>query len=249
TGGRLGLRLGKFGAFIGCSNYPECKYTRKLAVESDTHKEAPAADGPLNLGTDPASGEAVTLRKGPYGFYVQLGEGTAKQKPKRVSLPKEMDAAAVTLATALGLLSLPREVGRHPETGKMITAGIGRFGPYLEHDGAYASLGGDEDVLAIGLHRAVDLLQGARSRKSPRPLRVLGTHPEDGKPVTLHKGRYGPYVKHGRINASVPKDKAPETLSFEDALALVAARAAKGAKTRKKTGKKRTGTGARPSAG
>ncbi len=249
TGGRLGLRLGKFGAFIGCSNYPECKYTRKLAVESDTHKEAPAADGPLNLGTDPASGEAVTLRKGPYGFYVQLGEGTAKQKPKRVSLPKEMDAAAVTLATALGLLSLPREVGRHPETGKMITAGIGRFGPYLEHDGAYASLGGNEDVLAIGLNRAVDLLQGARSRKSPRPLRVLGTHPDVGKTVTLHKGLYRHYLKHGRINATVQKDKPPETLSFEDALALVAARAAKGAKTRKKTGKKRTGTGARPSAG
>ncbi|MEE8279112.1 MAG: type I DNA topoisomerase, partial [Alphaproteobacteria bacterium] len=124
AGGRLGLRLGKFGAFIGCANYPECKYTRKLAVAGDTHKDAPAvADGPLNLGADPASGEAVTLRKGPYGFYVQLGEGTAKQKPRRVSLPKEMDPAAVTLEAALGLLSLPREVGPHPATGKMITAG------------------------------------------------------------------------------------------------------------------------------
>ena len=250
AGGRLGLRLGKFGAFIGCANYPECKYTRKLAVAGDTHKDAPAvADGPLNLGADPASGEAVTLRKGPYGFYVQLGEGTAKQKPRRVSLPKEMDPAAVTLEAALGLLSLPREVGPHPATGKMITAGIGRFGAYLEHDGAYASLGGSEDVLTIGLNRAVDLLQGARPRKSSGPLRVLGAHPEDGKPVTLHKGRYGPYVKHGRINASLPKNKALEALSFEDALALIAARAAKGARTRKKTGKKRAGTGARPSAG
>ncbi len=250
AGGRLGLRLGKFGAFIGCANYPECKYTRKLAVAGDTHKDAPAvADGPLNLGADPASGEAVTLRKGPYGFYVQLGEGTAKQKPRRVSLPKEMDPAAVTLEAALGLLSLPREVGPHPATGKMITAGIGRFGAYLEHDGAYASLGGSEDVLTIGLNRAVDLLQGARPRQSSGPLRVLGAHPEDGKPVTLHKGRYGPYVKHGRINASLPKNKALEALSFEDALALIAARAAKGARTRKKTGKKRAGTGARPSAG
>ncbi len=250
AGGRLGLRLGKFGAFIGCANYPECKYTRKLAVAGDTHKDAPAvADGPLNLGADPASGEAVTLRKGPYGFYVQLGEGTAKQKPRRVSLPKEMDPAAVTLEAALGLLSLPREVGPHPATGKMITAGIGRFGAYLEHDGAYASLGGSEDVLTIGLNRAVDLLQNARPRQSSGPLRVLGAHPEDGKPVTLHKGRYGPYVKHGRINASLPKNKALEALSFEDALALIAARAAKGARTRKKTGKKRAGTGARPSAG
>ncbi len=250
TGGRLGLRLGKFGAFIGCSNYPECKYTRKLAVESDTHKDAPAvADGPLHLGADPASGEVVTLREGPYGFYVQLGEAKAKQKPRRVSLPKEMDPAAITLEAALGLLSLPREVGPHPATGKMITAGIGRFGAYLEHDGAYASLGGSEDVLTIGLNRAVDLLQGARPRKSSGPLRVLGAHPEDGKPVTLHKGRYGPYVKHGRTNASVPKNKALETLSFEDALALIAARAAKGARTHKKTGKKRAGTGARPSAG
>ncbi len=250
AGGRLGLRLGKFGAFIGCANYPECKYTRKLAVAGDTHKDAPAvADGPLNLGADPASGAAVTLRKGPYGFYVQLGEGTAKQKPRRVSLPKEMDPAAVTLEAALGLLSLPREVGPHPATGKMITAGIGRFGAYLEHDGAYASLGGSEDVLTIGLNRAVDLLQNARPRQSSGPLRVLGAHPEDGKPVTLHKGRYGPYVKHGRINASLPKNKALEALSFEDALALIAARAAKGARTRKKTGKKRAGTGARPSAG
>ncbi len=250
AGGRLGLRLGKFGAFIGCSNYPECKYTRKLAVAGDTHKDAPAvADGPLNLGADPASGEAVTLRKGPYGFYVQLGEAKAKQKPRRVSLPKEMDPAAVTLETALGLLSLPREVGPHPATSKMITAGIGRFGAYLEHDGAYASLGGSEDVLTIGLNRAVDLLQNARPRQSSGPLRVLGAHPEDGKPVTLHKGRYGPYVKHGRINASLPKNKALEALSFEDALALIAARAAKGARTRKKTGKKRAGTGARPSAG
>ncbi len=250
AGGRLGLRLGKFGAFIGCANYPECKYTRKLAVAGDTHKDAPAvADGPLNLGADPASGEAVTLRKGPYGFYVQLGEGTAKQKPRRVSLPKEMDPAAVTLEAALGLLSLPREVGPHPATGKMITAGIGRFGAYLEHDGAYASLGGSEDVLTIGLNRAVDLLQNARPRQSSGPLRVLGAHPEDGKPVTLHKGRYGPYVKHGRINASLPKNKVLEALSFEDALALIAARAAKGARTRKKTGKKRAGTGARPSAG
>ncbi|MEE8623045.1 MAG: topoisomerase C-terminal repeat-containing protein, partial [Alphaproteobacteria bacterium] len=174
---------------------------------------------------------------------------TAKQKPRRVSLPKEMDPAAVTLEAALGLLSLPREVGPHPATGKMITAGIGRFGAYLEHDGAYASLGGSEDVLTIGLNRAVDLLQGARPRQSSGPLRVLGAHPEDGKPVTLHKGRYGPYVKHGRINASLPKNKALEALSFEDALALIAARAAKGAKTRKKTGRKWTGTGPRPSAG
>jgi len=248
--GRLGLKLGKYGAFIGCSTYPECKYTRKLAAGDESPEAALiGANGPVNLGSDAVSGEAVTLRNGPYGFYIQLGEGEDKKKPKRVSLPKEIAPDALTLKTALGLLALPRDVGPHPDTGKMIQAGIGRFGPYLRHNGAYASLGPDEDLLTIGLNRAVDLLQNAKPRGESGKLRVLGEHPEDGKPVSLHGGRYGPYVKHGSINATVPPDRSLDTLTLDEALVLIADRVARGPakkKTARKTGKntaKKAGTG------
>ena len=248
--GRLGLKLGKYGAFIGCSTYPECKYTRKLAAGDESPEAALiGANGPVNLGGDAVSGEAVTLRNGPYGFYIQLGEGEDKKKPKRVSLPKEIAPDALTLKTALGLLALPRDVGPHPDTGKMIQAGIGRFGPYLRHNGAYASLGPDEDLLTIGLNRAVDLLQNAKPRGESGKLRVLGEHPEDGKPVSLHGGRYGPYVKHGSINATVPPDRSLDTLTLDEALVLIADRVARGPakkKTARKTGKKtakKAGTG------
>jgi len=187
----------------------------------------------------------VTLRKGPYGQYVQLGEAapaakTAKGKkakgkemvkPKRVSLPKGTDAASLTLEKALKLLSLPRVVGAHPETGQPITAGVGRFGPYLHHGDVYKSLPGGDDVLEIGLNRAVDLLASAKPRRSPA--RLIGAHPLDGKPVTLSAGRYGPYVSHGRVNATLPKGR--EDVSLDEAVALIAARAAKGGgKTRAK---------------
>jgi DNA topoisomerase-1 len=246
-GGRLGLKLGKFGAFIGCSNYPECKFTRKLTVGGgdDDESDAALAAGPIALGIDAESGEAVTIRKGPYGPYIQLGEAPdkdapkvanakAKAKPKRVSIPKGVDPLAIDLEMARGLLALPREVGLHPESGKPINAGIGRFGPYVESEKKYASIPADEDVLAIGLNRAVDLLASAKSKGPGRNAgKEIGTHPDDGKPVTLHSGRYGPYVKHGRINATVPAAVDPEQMTFEDALALIAAKAAKGPATKK----------------
>jgi len=254
--GRLSLKLGKFGAFIGCSNYPECRFTRPLAVAGNG--ENGGADDGMNggareLGNDPVSGLPVTLRKGPYGAYVQLGETlsapkakkkskrtkgeteeqdpAAPAKPKRVSLPKGTEAASLTLEKALKLLSLPRVVGAHPETGKPITAGVGRFGPYLHHGDAYKSLPAGDDVLEIGLNRAVDLLASAKPRRNPA--RLLGAHPGDGKPVTLSSGRYGPYVSHGGVNATLPKGR--EEISLDEAVALLAARAAKGGgKTRAK---------------
>ena len=229
AGGRLGLKLSRHGAFIGCSNYPDCAFTRPLTVDPDD-AEIPA--GPREMGQDPETGEAVTLRKGPYGFYVQAGEAKGKQKPKRCSLPKSMDPDEITLDQALALLSLPRDVGTHPGTGKTIAAGLGRYGPYLRHDGRYTSLGPDEDLLTIGLNRAVTLIDEAPQRGRAKALRSLGDHPQDGKPVEILSGRYGPYVKHGRTNVSLPKGADVDTLTMEAALELLAARAAKGSKPR-----------------
>ncbi len=225
--GRLGLKLGRFGAFIGCSNYPECRYTRRLAVE-----DGEAADGdqrPRLLGEDPATHQPVTLRKGPYGYYVQLGEaegnGKAGGKPKRASLPKTMPPAEVDLARALGLLALPREIGAHPETGEIITAGIGRFGPYLRHGSTYKSLGADDDVLTIGLNRAVMLLAEAPARGRAAPGKEIGPHPADGRPITLHRGRYGPYLRHGKVLASLPRAMAEREPTVEEAVQILAAQA------------------------
>src|SRR5690606_26764543 len=214
--GRLSLKLGKFGAFIGCSNYPECRYTRRLAIEgANGHAaEAEFATGPRVLGEDPATGEQVTVRKGPWGFYVQLGEG---EKPKRVSVPKGMSPSEIDLETALKLLALPREIGPHPDTGEMIYAGLGRFGPYLKHGKVYRNIAQDE-LLTIGLNRAVALLAEARpsrGRGKPEPLRELGPHPETGEPVQVFNGRYGPYVAHRKVYATLPKDTKPEELTLE----------------------------------
>ncbi|MGI8570067.1 MAG: type I DNA topoisomerase [Methylocella sp.] len=228
--GQLSLKLGKFGAFIGCSNYPECKFTRTLAN--------PSADGAANgeragvgiLGQDPATGDEITLRDGRFGAYVQQGEG---EKPKRVSLPKNIDSRELTLDQALGLLSLPREIARHPETKQPILAGIGRFGPYVQHGKTYASIGKDDDILSIGGNRAIDLIVAKESGLTGRrfgdaanaPARVLGEHPEGGE-VVVKAGRYGPYVNHGKVNATLPGDADATTLTLEDALALFAAKAA-----------------------
>ncbi len=223
--GRLGLKLGKYGAFLGCSRYPDCTYTRPLAVAS-AEGEGAAAETmafPKELGTDPANGTKVTLRKGPYGAYVQLGEASKEHKPKRASLPKGVKPEDVTLVDALRYLSLPREVGAHPETGKMIVAGIGRFGPYLKHDEVYQSLK-DDDVLTIGLNRAVAVLKDAKPKMRQKG-RDLGAHPDDGKSVTLHSGRYGPYVAHNKLRASLPRDASPDSYTLEEAVALLAARA------------------------
>jgi len=219
--GRLSLKLGKYGAFIGCSNYPECRYTRQ--IEGGNEGAAEEKAGPRVLGTDPESGQAVSVRKGPYGTYVQLGEGTDGAKPKRVSLPKGLAPEALDLETARKLLALPRALGTHPEDGKPIVAGIGRFGPYLKHGDAFVSLPAGEDVLTIGLNRAVTLIAEGR-RGGGTVLREIGPHPDDGKPIVVMRGRFGPYLKHGRLNAPLPKAVDIDALTLADAVAQLAAR-------------------------
>ncbi|MCP4330090.1 MAG: type I DNA topoisomerase [Alphaproteobacteria bacterium] len=219
--GRLGLKLGKFGAFIGCSTYPECRYTRKLAVNGGEDGSGNGSDEPKLLGQHPDTGEPITVRVGPYGPYLQVGED---EKPKRVSLAKGLDPAEVDLAMAVRLLALPRDIGPHPESGAMMTAGIGRYGPYIKHEKSYRSLESVEDVLTIGVNRAVAILKEAKPRGGVSALRSLGDHPDDGAPVTVHKGRYGPYVKHGKVNATLPKDTTIEDITLEQALPLLAAR-------------------------
>ncbi|TWB54282.1 type I DNA topoisomerase [Nitrospirillum viridazoti] len=218
--GRLSLKLGKNGAFIGCSNYPGCKYTRPLSVEGGEEGNADR-----ELGNDPETGYPVSMKRGPYGVYVQTG-APDEPKPKRVSLPRAMNPQDVDLDIALRLLALPRSLGPHPETGQEITAGIGRFGPYLKHGDAYKNLTPDDDVLTIGLNRAVVLLAGVAARKTVAG-RELGNHPKDGKPITLGSGRFGPYVKHLKLFASIPKAINADTITLEQAVELLAAKAAK----------------------
>jgi DNA topoisomerase I len=234
--GRLSLKISsKYGAFIGCGNYPECRYTRQLADQSGGNAEAATPDG-KPLGLDPDTGLAVTLRTGRFGPYLQLGEGSEDEKPKRASIPKGVEVASVDLEHALKLLSLPRDVGLHPETSKPIVAGIGRYGPFVLHDGMYANLEGVEEVFSVGLNRAVALLaekaSGAKSRfqrAKPTVLKDLGEHPAGGK-IEVLSGRYGPYVKHNKINATIPNGRDPATLTLDEAVELIAARAAKGGK-------------------
>jgi DNA topoisomerase-1 len=250
TDGRLGLKLGKFGAFIGCSNYPNCKFTRKLGIVDADADAASGAnlDKPRVLGTDPATGQEVTLRNGPYGLYVQLGEAVAKTKeapavkPKRQSLLKGMTPDEVTFEKALLLLALPRELGPHPEDKEPVLAGVGRFGPYVKHGTKYKSIPADESVLEIGMNRAVALLaevKQARGRAAVKPIRVVGNHPNDEAPIELYDGRYGMYVKHGGINATVPRDLKPEELTVDQAVSLLAERAAKGGGKKPARGKAR----------
>ncbi|HVM83943.1 MAG TPA: type I DNA topoisomerase, partial [Candidatus Binatia bacterium] len=226
--GELGIKLAKNGAFIGCSNYPECRYTLPLAVQTSETIDAAAA-GPVELGKAD-DGTPITLRKGPYGHYVQLGEGAEGEKPKRQSIPKGIDPNAVTIDQAKRLLSLPRVVGDHPETKKPILAGIGRFGPYLQHDGKYKSIPKDDDVLTIGMNRAVEILaqeSKGRGRGQAAPGKEIGKDPASGETVTQHEGRYGPYVKMGKVNATIPSSIEPSSLTLDQALSLIAARAEK----------------------
>ncbi len=225
--GQLSLKTGKFGAFIGCSNYPECRYTRPIAQSGD---EAQAENGDRELGVDPETGETVFLKSGRFGPYVQLGDG---EKPKRSSLPKGWSAPAMDLEKGLRLLRLPREVGTHPEDGVMITAGIGRFGPFVLHNGTYANLPTADEVFEVGLNRAVTLLAEKRAggrggRGESAALKDLGAHPVDGQPVKVLSGRYGPYIKHGSTNANVPKGSDPQDLTLEEAVKLIAERVEKG---------------------
>ncbi|QDV37298.1 type I DNA topoisomerase [Tautonia plasticadhaerens] len=221
--GQLSLKIGKYGAFVGCSNYPECRFTRELTKDKDKGDGTGDGDGsnapvePKVLGED-AEGQAISVRKGPYGFYVQLGEG---KKPKRVSIPKGTDPESVDLERGRGLLALPRTLGKHPETNKVVKAGSGLYGPYVLHSGKYTTLKPEDDVLAIDLDRAVKLIAEAPKKRGAEPIKELGNHPEDDQPVSVFEGRYGPYVKHGKVNATIPKDRTPDQITLDEAIPLL----------------------------
>ena len=219
--GDLFLQNSRRGLFVGCNRYPKCDYTRPWGS---------LAEGPMQLGKDPKTDKEVLLMRGPYGFYVQLGptEPDTKTKPKRAAWPKNVPVASADLDTALKLLSLPRQLGSHPQTAKPVEANIGPFGPYVKHDGAYKSIPKSDSVYDISLQRAVELLAAPKSERVAAG-KQLGAHPDDQKPVTLMSGRYGPYVKHGRINATVPRDYDPEALTLEQGLEILAAKSAKAA--------------------
>ncbi len=233
--GQLSLKIGRYGAFIGCSNYPECNFTRQLGADDNGENEA-AANDPRVLGTDPETGEEITARSGRFGPYVQAGEG---KEARRSSIPKDWNAAEIDLEKALRLLSLPREVGKHPETGQPITAGIGRYGPFVQHERTYANLESVDEVFTVGINRAVDALaektaKGGGRRGAPAALKTLGDHPSLGGPISVHDGRYGPYVKHGKVNATLPKGTDPQSVTLEEAVTLIAARAEKGSGGKRK---------------
>jgi DNA topoisomerase-1 len=227
--GKLNLKAGKFGAFVGCSNYPECRYTRPLAADSE-------ASADRILGKDPATDLDVTVKAGRFGPYIQLGEQkdyAEGEKPRRAGIPKNMSPSDMELELALKLLSLPREIGKHPETGEPITAGIGRFGPFVRHEKTYASLEAGDEVFDVGLNRAVTLIaekiaKGPSGRRfGADPGKPLGDHPSLGG-VAVKNGRYGAYVTAGGVNATIPSDKTPETITLAEAISLIDERAAKG---------------------
>jgi len=231
--GRLGLKLGRYGSFIGCSNYPTCQFTRRLAVDGGAEEGGDTLkDGMRVLGNHPDTGEEVSVRRGPYGLYVQQGEQEqgSKVRPRRTSLTRGMDGDTITLEAALGLLSLPREIGMHPETGEKIEAGIGRFGPYVKMGAVFGSLEKDDDVLTIGMNRAMDLLA-----KKLASVRTVGPHPKDKELVSVRKGRFGPYVQHGNTVANLPRGVAMEDISLDEAVALLAE---KGKQLKARGGKK-----------
>ncbi|CAF26133.1 type I DNA topoisomerase [Bartonella quintana] len=244
SSGQLSLKLGRYGAFVGCSNYPECKYTRQLGTDPGEEKEVMRNDEPVMLGIDPKTGKDVSLRNGRFGPYIQVGE---QKEAKRVRLPKEWQTEKMTLDKALALISLPREIGIHPETGKIITATIGRYGPYLAHDGKYAPLLHADEIFDIGINRAVTVLAEKQENKTKRnrtktaALATLGDHP-DGGTVTIRNGRYGPYVNWGKINATLPKDKDPISVKLSEALELISDKASSKKTTAKKASSKRKET-------
>jgi len=232
--GRLSLRGGKFGAFVACSNYPECRYTQKFGQPGGEQ----AGEGPQDLG------DGISLKTGRFGPYVERGEG---KEARRASIPKDVPVEDVTTEVAERLLSLPREIGAHPETGKPITASIGRYGPYLAHDGKYAKLGSTAEVFETGMNAAVAKLADAASgagRKggaSREPIAVLGKHPESGKDVKAMEGKYGPYVSDGTTHATLPKGADPKTVTLDEAVRLIDEKAAKGPsqKRGRKSGRKK----------
>jgi DNA topoisomerase-1 len=232
--GKLHLKTARSGgAFIGCGNYPECRYTRPISVTGD-EGAAGFADGQV-LGHDDA-GLPITLRNGRFGPYVQRGEATEESpKPPRASLPKGWAPDGLTMDRALMLLNLPRQIGPHPEDGVMVEAAIGRFGPYVKHGSVYANIADVDEVFTIGMNRAVEVIAQKATRgrgtAAAQPLRELGVHP-DGGLVQVMPGKYGPYVKWAKVNATLPKELSPETVTLDEALGLIAEKAGKGAKTK-----------------
>jgi DNA topoisomerase-1 len=242
--GQLSLKLGKFGAFVGCSNYPECRFTRPFGAEQSGQSDIPP-EGKM-LGSDP-DGAPVYLKTGRFGPYVQLGPDPVDkgEKPKRSSIPRGWSLEELDLEKALKLLSLPREIGKHPEDGEPIVANLGRYGPYVQHIRTYANVPDVNELFDIGLNRAVTLIAEKRAGKgagrgrgqATPPLRELGNH-TDGEPIRLYNGRYGPYLKHGTINANIPRGADPASITLEQAIELVDARAAAAPSTRMKGKKK-----------
>jgi DNA topoisomerase-1 len=227
--GRLGLRGGKFGAFVACSNYPDCKYTRRFG-----QGEEAASEGPAEIGN------GIELKSGRFGPYLE-------RDGKRASLPKDVPQDGLTLDMAEKLLSLPREIGMHPETGLPIVASIGRYGPYLMHDGKYARLSSTAAVFDTGMNAAAvklaEAASGGRARTGSRePIAVLGAHPTSGKELKVMEGRYGPYVSDGETHATLPKAADPKAVTLDEAIALIDARAAKGPA---KKGKRKAASGSR----
>ena len=230
--GRLGIKVGKFGGFIGCSNYPDCKYTVQFNQLND--KDVSSLSGPKEIGIYPETGEMITLRKGPYGFYIQVGEGTKEKKPKRVSIPKNFEPDEIGLNTAIQLLGLPRKLGFHPETNKTVSAGIGMYGPYILHDKKYKALEKTDNILDIELEKALELISKPTQRGNAT-LKTFGEHPTEKKNITAHDGKFGPYVKCGKINASLLGDQIIDSLNLEEAIKLIDERKQKiGLKKKKK---------------
>lgn len=245
------VRIGKFGPFVEMgegeeavtASLPEGMAPADLSVDQVDQLVRAKSEGPDVLGTDPATGKPVLMLQGRFGPYVQLGEAEeGGPKPKRASLPKGVTPDAVTFEMAMRWLSLPRTLGTHPESGKEVQAGVGRFGPFVVCDGDFRSLAKTDDVYEVGFDRAMELLSQPKggSRSKVEPLRVLGEHPADGAPVQVFEGRYGPYVKHGSTNATLPKGVAPEAVTLEQALPLLAERAAAAPKKGRGAAKKRT---------
>ena len=249
--GRLALRGGKFGAFVACSNYPECKFTRRFG-QSGNGADAGGDTGPEVMGQHPVTGLDITKKSGRFGPYVEMGEG---KEAKRGSIPKDVPAEVFNLDWAVKLIDLPRTVGDHPESGKPITASIGRYGPYLAHDGKYARLQSTNDVFETGMNAAVVKLAeaaagGGRGRGAARePLKVLGAHPRTELELKVMEGRFGPYVTDGTTNATLPKAVTPEALTLEEAAQLIDDRAAKGPlKGKKKAAPKKKAPAKKPAA-
>ncbi|MEM7620519.1 MAG: type I DNA topoisomerase [Pseudomonadota bacterium] len=241
--GQIGLKVGRFGAFVGCTNYPECKYTRQFTQNGDGDANALTSD--RELGMHPETGFPIMVKNGRFGPYIELSQEDEEEKPKRASIPKGVNPNDVELEYALKLLALPRTVGKHPETNKDILSGFGRYGPYIQHERTYVNLPEPEDVFTIELNRAVILIAekpATRGRQQATPLKDLGEHPQLGGPIHVMKGRYGPYIKHGKINATLPASIEPEALNIDDAVRLIAEKAEKSGAKKKKTTKAKAKT-------